>query len=774
MRDVRSSRDPQELCLRLLHCETEDEVVSLLKEHRLWEDRAVWRPYGDVKNNRGVVGNQQSHPVAALVEKLVNCIDAVLIAECHRAGVDPTGPDAPKDMRQAVQRFFDVPGGLVQNISSTGRTRLAERIQLVACGTKAQPAYMILDDGEGQTPDRFPDTFLSLLRENKTGIPFVQGKFNMGGTGVLQFAGTNSFQLIVSRRHGDIPATGSSPALRNHWGFTLVRRIDPTQEQPQSTYVYLAPGGQVPSFAAESLNLLPGDYPDAYGTPMAAGTCIKLWNYKLQGGLKTIATLDMRYALEEHIQEPALPIRIRERRAGFRAHTYDTTLSGLAAVLSDNREDIEPGLDTGSPLDVPGVGRVDMRLIVTKEKGKEYPAGVFFTVNGQLHGRLGADFISRRTKFDYVADSTIVRLDCSSLPSRIREDVFLASRDRMRDCEERKALEDYLVDHLKEHPGLRELNARRRQERLSSALSEEETSKVFQSLVRSDPTLAKLFGKGQTIKVPIGPLPEPEPFTGQRFPTYFRVAKEPKGGLIRQCPRNRNCRVEFETDAENDYFSRTVEAGHLEVQGAPARVGGIHLWNGKALLRFAPPTSCNLGDRLTVRVLVNDVSRTEALQSSFVIEVEEEAPPALPGAPPVPPGALTTGLPNIQEVTQKDWAIHKFNESSGLSLKSGDEDTLDVYVNMDNIFLRNEIARRRDLDPKLLQHWFKYGLCLLALGMLYDEKKRIETAEEKNGPSAEERMAQALTTVSKASCGLAITVIPVISQLSKGIEHGAG
>ena len=70
------------LCMDLLRSETEDEVIAVLKREKLWDNRSVWRPYGDIPNNRGVVGNQQSSPVAAIVEKLVNSIDAVLIGEC--------------------------------------------------------------------------------------------------------------------------------------------------------------------------------------------------------------------------------------------------------------------------------------------------------------------------------------------------------------------------------------------------------------------------------------------------------------------------------------------------------------------------------------------------------------------------------------------------------------------------------------------------------------------------------------------------------------------
>ena len=66
---------------------------------------------------------------------------------------------------------------------------------------------------------------------------------------------------------------------------------------------------------------------------------------------------------------------------------------------------------------------------------------------------------------------------------------------------------DAIFGYLRDHPGLKELNARRRQARLASALSEEETAAVIQQLVRSDPTLANLFGRGQHIRVPVGPLP---------------------------------------------------------------------------------------------------------------------------------------------------------------------------------------------------------------------------------------------------------------------------
>ena len=483
------------------------------------------------------------------------------------------------------------------------RTRLAERIQLVACGTKEEPAYLIVDEGEGQCPDQFPNTFLSLIRDNKTRIPFVQGKYNMGGTGVLQFSGKHSFQLIISKRQPDIPSS-SDVLYKNMWGVTLIRRMEPAPDQPQSMYVYLAPDGKVISFEADTLQLKPGDYPDPYKEDLSAGTCIKMWNYKLQRGLKTIATLDLRYEIERYLQEPVLPIRIRERRPNYRAHSYDTTASGLATVLADKPENLE--FSDTSPLKVPGVGDVGIRVVIIREDPEQntndrYPAGIFFTVNGQLHGELGKGFISRKTKLDYVADTMIVVVDCTGLPQRIREDLFMASRDRMRQCDEGDDLEEAIVEYIKEHPGIRELNARRRQERLASALSEEETAKVIQNLVRSDPTLAQLFGKGELIKLPGRDIPNAEPYEGRKFPTLFRIHNEPKEGLVKHCPKNRQCRVEFETDAANDYFDRLDDRGHIESHGT-TQLLSHNLWNGTATLKFGLPPNTNVGDQYRIEV----------------------------------------------------------------------------------------------------------------------------------------------------------------------------
>lgn len=104
-------------------------------------------------------------------------------------------------MAEAVNLLFKVKGGRLENLLPRERTALAGRIHFAATGSKREPCYLVVDSGEGPTPASFENTFLSLTKRNKDDIPFVQGRFNCGGTRVLPFCGEHKYQLIVSRRH---------------------------------------------------------------------------------------------------------------------------------------------------------------------------------------------------------------------------------------------------------------------------------------------------------------------------------------------------------------------------------------------------------------------------------------------------------------------------------------------------------------------------------------------------------------------------------------------
>lgn len=93
-----NNEQKRELCLLLMQADSKTAVFEVLSTAGLWDNKRVWRLYGDRENNFSTIGNQQNRPDAALVEKLVNSVDARLMEECMARGITPESPAAPKDI----------------------------------------------------------------------------------------------------------------------------------------------------------------------------------------------------------------------------------------------------------------------------------------------------------------------------------------------------------------------------------------------------------------------------------------------------------------------------------------------------------------------------------------------------------------------------------------------------------------------------------------------------------------------------------------------------
>jgi hypothetical protein len=812
-----------ELFLRLLKAETEGEVDAILQEAGYFDhDDRNWLPLGADDNNWSVVGNQNTNPTGALVEKFINSVDAMLIAGCWEAGIDPESDRAPKSMADAARDFFKVRNGRLDSMDAVARTRLADNIQFVATGSKTAPNYLIIDRGEGQSPRRFPTTLLSLRGRNKYGIPFVQGINNCGGAAVLRFCGTRKYELIVSRRHPKCP-TAPDDDTRQLWGCTLVRQVLPSQQRrPRRTLWYLAPGGRVPSFRAATIPALPkiqgdrGKSPTAYAEGLPYGTCIKVYAYNWP--TRSLATTNAREELEKYLYTLALPVRISETR-DYSANYLQTTLSGLAVNIAAQSEEDQEERKRGSriedgfsqlplQLSLPNIGELNIAVTVYRDKDKDgkpfdkgrIPHGLVFTLNGQVHDRAGSVFIKEKLRYGFLDKHMLIAVDCTGMNPDAQHDFFTPARDRTVDSNVKKEVFEELVHHLSQEESplrsaLRELNARRRQEQLQDALNDDEPARVLEDLVRTSPGLAAIFSPGTRIHNPWLPDDDEKPFVGKRFPTYFRLAREPEGGLVKSCPINRPCRVQFETDAENDYFGRAEDPGTIAF--APPGINRAwNLRNGQVGATFVLPPNARVGDVITVETSVTDCTRSEPFVCRFRVRVAEAASDEpRPPSPPRPRGGSRLAMPEVIMVTRDGREIdgkatvrygagNNFNDFSALEIRPEEEEgKYDVFVNMDNIHLVNELHReKRNSEHPLITYYFKYGLTLVALGMLQEHRRRQAAQEggqegngrhrredaEEEGEGAEENGADHLAEINAACMGIATVIIPVIQRLSKG------
>jgi len=804
-----SNPDVKKLLFDLLNSDTEDSVIEILKRYDYWEHPSLWRFYGDKEGNFSTIGNQSSSPEAAFVEKVVNSIDAVLMNECWLTGMSPSDPSAPQSITQAVSKYFG--GGVermgnIVNWSTQTRNEVSRRITVAATGSRnKRPCFTITDNGEGQSPYSMSDTLLSLDRRNKVSIHFVQGTFNMGGTGVFKFCGEHNLQLVLSKRNPKIIKLSKVPDIDNMWGFTIIRRENPPPGEKNSIYSYLAPinanknprKGGVLRFNADTLPIFPVKN-KPYAKESSWGTLIKLYEYEATGFRSHILMRDgLLSRLDILLPQIALPIRMHECReyGGVAEGSFETSLTGLTVRLGDDKaKNLEEGFPDAGQFMVDGQRMTYTVYAFKPDRWKTYKnksEGILFTINGQTHAALSSDFFTRdKVKKGRIKDSILVIVDCTKIDGRIREDLFPNSRDRLSRNDFRLALEDQLEHILLRHQGLRDLSEKRRQEEFEAAIADDKPlADVLKRILKSSPTLSSLFIAGTRISNPFKTTyvsSEPKPYEGNKYPTFFKFLKLTIGAeLHHKTPLNMRARIVFETDAVNDYFSRVDDRGEFNLKsiGSESILAktdySITLRDARAVLTLTLPRECVVGQEFKYEAIVSDPTLIESFINRFAITIMPEQtamggahnrsnpPSTIPGDKREIPSGLN--IPDIKEIHEALWGKYEFDKYSALKIiqedSDGDEndsnnpDLYTYYINVDNIFLQNEVKVSK-VSAEVLKKRFIYGMVLLGMSLLRDYKENASKGSDSsnNSKSVED-------IIFHTTSALAPTLLPMIEQL---------
>lgn len=565
----------EELFWSLYNCKTEQEVEKAIAGRPDTFVQSNWFPLGENTSNYGTVENQAADPVPALVEKLTNSIDAILMRRCYEEGIDPRSQDnAPSSIENAVHRFFpekrdwDLPGP---------RGKQARSIQVLADGyarNTGNASIIIYDDGEGQHPSDFASTFLSLGRGNKNEIKFVQGVYNMGGCGAITFCGENRYQLVASKR---FDGTGK-------FGFTLIRKHPLSTEEEsrfkKTWYEYLAVDNHVPAFDIDELDL--GLHQRMFRT----GSVIKLYSYDLEGN--RYLNRDLSRSINEYLYSPVLPILIhdtKERYPGAGDKFHAQVLFGLRRRL-ERSEYVETSFS--EELIDREIGKVKINVYVFKVRAKdknlketkstfrgEYFKNnmcVLFSLNGQVHGHYTSEFVSRTLKFNLLKDYLLIHVDCTKMKARFRDELTMPSRDRFKNSKQMKFLRKRLGEKLSSGR-LREVY-KSRKDRLAYDSSDSE--QLLQQVAEDLPLQKEMHdlikqtmelnepGRIPKPKKPKPPAP-PESPNLQRYPSFMTVtAREKDGKPTLSIPLGGSRTARFDSDIVDDYFDRADEPGGLE------------------------------------------------------------------------------------------------------------------------------------------------------------------------------------------------------------------
>ena len=721
----------EKLFRALYSASTEDEVDRVIEQHPEIFERVTWHPYGDNESNFGVVENQQASPVPALVEKIINSIDAILMRRCLEENVDPESECAPRSVDHAVERFF--PDAANWDLPRT-RRRQAEHIQILADGPKRDTSLIVYDNGEGQLPTEFENTFLSLLRGNKNQIHFVQGKYNMGGSGALIFCGKKRYQLIGSRRFDK-----SAP-----FGYTLMRRhpLTPAERHSRKNtwYEYLKIEDKIPFFDIESMNL------GLRNRQFQTGTIIKLYSYRLP----RISTLgrDLSRALNEYLFEPALPLYIVDTKDRFpKDHGLQTHIFGLKRRLDKvNNTYVEDSFSVEASNQSIGNVKITCYVFKTRIKGNNAKESknsirteffknnmsVLFSVNGQVHGHYTSEFITKSLKFPLLKDYLLIHVDCTHLTLEFKNELFMASRDRLKHGEESKRLRQFVAKTLKSSK-LKDIHRARRQViSVDGDDIQDMLSNLSKDLPLKDDLLALL---NRTVKIDRtekqstpkkrsssnGRAQDP-PFQPKRFPTYLQIETKSKAkdGLpMIRMPLNGDRTVRFASDVENHYFDRVEEPGEFHMAllgltpnqstggdkvGMPDRIEDLFDVaqsspdKGTIRVNLTPKNDLAVGDTVKMKAVLSGPGTD--FESLFWIKLTSPVKKSKKHKPKQTPSDYKIGLPAYKLVSEHkreghlEWDVLKgvgisIDKSTVMEPYIEGDKLKEIYINMDSRVLMN-------------------------------------------------------------------------------------
>lgn len=569
------SLDYKKLLLDLYNAPNADSVYQIVLSYGL-DSAEYWKPYGGISNNAGTFENQQSSPENALVEKITNSIDAILMKECLIRGINPkdkNDPNVPQTINAATKMFFNVDNGKWENITSAERNKVAQGIQIILTEDRKTPNVAIYDNGEGQNPSNFERTFLSIAQGNKNDVPFVQGKYNMGSTGSLVFCGDkHRYQMIISRRNSNL---SDSDGLI---GFTLVRRhILTPEEEPKyklTWYEYLVINGAIPSIAEKKLEL------GLYKTQFVCGSVVKLYSYQLTH--PSNATFELWRDLNPLLFEAALPMLIYENRSCYSGNSPTKPMLGNKTRLAlDANEHIEFQKTFQINLFNSNIP-IQVYIFNRETKNDEFirAKSVVYTLNGQTQGSESRTFITQDLGFRNLKNYMLVCVDCSQIGTTARQELFMASRDRLKQGRFYNELRQSIIDLLSNDTHIKQ----KEQEYKGRAFRETgEDKDMVQSLfskLKGNQDIRKMFSGNngafsfftKKVKKPIPPEEQKEEKKKEtkklkRYPTLLKIKGFEKSteGFVKVIRKGGKGKIILETDVENTFLSRSDDAGSIEI-----------------------------------------------------------------------------------------------------------------------------------------------------------------------------------------------------------------
>jgi hypothetical protein len=494
--------------------------------------------------------------------------------------------------------------------------------------------------------------------------------------------------------------------------------------------------------------------------------------------------------------EPALPIYIVEKKErypndrGLERHIYGIKRR-LEADKSKYLEEEPFSIDSKDNR----IGKMKITCYVFKSKveGKDIKQSretirdeffknnmyVLFSVNGQVQAHYTSEFITRSLKFPLLKDHLLIHVDCTEMNIEFRNELIMASRDRLKVGDETRYLREKLANLLRTSK-LKEINKRRKE---AITIEGGDAQELLKSLTKNLPLnedLLKLLS--QTFKLeekkkepPKGDekkskkeKEEQEPFVGKRFPTYLKLTKTTDNTKpIAKIPIGGKKTIRFLSDVENQYLDRVEDPGEFEVAllnirrnettggnkaGIPREISNVFNVvktspnNGIIKVVLNPTEKVGVGDTVQLKASLSGAG--EMFEEIFWVQIsepEKESAPKKKEDPEDNRDSLPQPILVYKEKRENamSWAEMEniemgYNTIMHPYIEEGD--TLErIYINMDSNVLKsyksklNSEEQRQLAEKRYISTVYFHTLFLYSINKNRKyEIRKLEDGEEKD------------------------------------------
>ncbi len=392
-----------------------------------------------------------------------------------------------------------------------------------------------------------------------------------------------------------------------------------------------------------------------------------------------------------------------------------------------------------------------------------------FSVNGQVHGHYTSEFITRSLKMPLLKNHLLIHVDCTHMLLTFRNELFMASRDRLKGADETRLLRERIGDLLSKGK-LQDIYRSRKDSISLDAGDTKDTNELLKAFTKSMPLNSELFKllsntfkldipkertSGDSQKKKPDEKEKKEPFKPNRFPSFFKMRTEStEEKPAAKIPLNGARSVKFLTDVENQYFDRTQDPGELQIslvsfkrnseeggseKGEPKQLSDLldirkaSPDDGTIKIVMNPTEAAKVDDLIQIRAQLN--GHGAEFEECFWVRISETEKPKEPTQSSEETKPDNFGLPEPRLVYQEkkegfvSW--DEFANNTGQEINHYtvmhpliEGDRLDaIFINMDSHVLKSHKARMKAIteeqiklaDKKYISSIYFHTLFLFAI-----------------------------------------------------------